>query len=74
MSAGRAFGFGLLGAVLGALAGGLAGLGGGQAWVTWMNTSPFEGYAGFVVVYWILAGIIVGSVTGAVIGARKGRN
>lgn len=73
MSTGRRIGFGLLGAVGGAVLGGGAGLLGGLAWVELAGTSGFEGYSGFVVIYWALAGILVGLAAGAVFGAKSGR-
>jgi hypothetical protein len=72
MSAGRKIAFGLLGLVGGTVAGGALGLGGGLAWTELMNTSSFEGYSGFVVVYWILAGIVLGGAAGLLFGAVKG--
>jgi hypothetical protein len=72
MSAGSKIAFGLLGLVAGGLAGGALGLGGGLAWTELMNTSSFEGYSGFVVVYWIIAGILLGAAGGLIFGAVKG--
>jgi hypothetical protein len=72
LAAGKAFGFGILGAVVGAVAGGVIGLGGGLLWTTLAGTSGFEGYAGVVTAMWMLAGIIAGLIAGAVFGARKG--
>lgn len=73
MAAGRIFGFGVIGALLGAVAGGLLALGGGLAWTEINQTSGFEGYAGHVVVAWTLIGIIAGLVAGAVRGVIRGR-
>lgn len=53
--------------------GGGTGLLGGLAWVELAGTSGFEGYSGFVVIYWALAGILVGLAAGAVFGAKSGR-
>ncbi|WP_373504722.1 hypothetical protein [Aestuariivirga sp.] len=71
MGAGRTFGFGVLGFVLGAIAGGVLGLLGGLGYTTLAETSGFEGYSGFVVVYWIIGGIVLGAVAGAAFGARR---
>jgi hypothetical protein len=72
MSVGSKIGFGLLGLVAGAVIGGGFGLGGGLAWTELMNTSTFEGYSGFVVVFWIAGGILLGGVAGLILGAVKG--
>ena len=72
MSAGSKIAFGLLGLVAGAVAGGAIGLGGGLAWTELMNTPSFEGYSGFVVFYWILAGVLLGAAAGLILGAIKG--
>jgi hypothetical protein len=73
MSAGRAIGLGLLGAVLGAILGCGLGLGGGLAYTQLAQTSGFEGYSGFVVAYWLLAGGILGLFGGGTYGAYLGR-
>jgi len=73
MATGRTLGFVLFGAVLGAVLGCGAGLGGGLAWITLAGTSSFEGYSGFVVGLWMLAGIIIGLIAGAVWAARRAR-
>jgi hypothetical protein len=72
MSAGSKIAFGLLGLVAGAVIGGGLGLGGGLAWTELMQTSSFEGYSGYVVVFWILAGILLGGAGGLILGAVKG--
>jgi hypothetical protein len=72
MSAGRKIAFGLLGLVAGVVAGGALGLGGGLAWTELMNTSSFEGYSGYVVVFWMLGGILIGGAAGLIFGAVKG--
>jgi hypothetical protein len=72
-SFGKIAGLALLGLVAGTIAGGLLGLGGGLAWTSLADTSGFEGYSGFVVVYWLLAGIILGALAGLIAGARRGR-
>lgn len=73
MAAGRSIALGLLCALLGAIAGGGLGIGGGLAWTALAETSSFEGYSGFVIAYWMLAGIILGFIAGAIFGARLGR-
>lgn len=72
MSALRKAGMALLGALGGAVIGGLAGLGGGLAWTELASVSGSEGYSGYVVAYWILAGIVLGLLAGAIFGARRG--
>lgn len=37
------------------------------------SISRFEGYSGYVVVYWILAGIAVGAMEGIALSARRAR-
>jgi hypothetical protein len=69
----RAIGFGILGAIAGAAIGGGAGLGGGLAYTELAGTSGFEGYSGYVVGYWLIAGGFIGFIAGAVAGARLGR-
>jgi hypothetical protein len=71
MGAGRTISFGVLGLVLGAIAGGVLGLLGGLGYTTLAETSGFEGYSGFVVVYWIAGGILLGAVAGAVFAAKR---
>lgn len=73
MGAGRTLGFGLLGAIVGAVLGCALGFGGGLAWITLAGTSDFEGYSGFVVGFWMLAGIILGLVAGATWAIRRSR-
>jgi hypothetical protein len=73
MASGRTFGFGILGALLGGVLGGGLGLGGGLAWITLAGTSDFEGYSGFVVGFWMLAGIVLGLIGGTVFAVRRAR-
>lgn len=73
MSGARTFGFGLLGMLLGAIAGGVSGLLGGLAWTQIAGTSGFEGYSGFVVACWIIAGIVLGLGLGLVIGLKRAK-
>ena len=60
MSLARRFGFALLGLILGSSGGGIAGLLAGLAYTEIAATSGFEGYAGFVVAFWILGDIVLG--------------
>lgn len=71
MAAARKVGFFILGLLLGGATGAAAGLGGGLAYITLSGTSSFEGYSGYVVGIWLLAGIIVGCIVGAVYGLRR---
>lgn len=73
MATARRVGFALLGMILGAAAGGGAGIGGGLLYTTLAQTSGFEGYSGFVVAFWMLAGGLVGLVAGLVTGLRLAR-
>lgn len=73
MSAGRIIGFGILGALLGAVAGGFLGLGGGFLWTEINDTSGFEGYGGYVIVAWAVIGIMAGFLAGAVWGVIRAR-
>jgi hypothetical protein len=57
--------------MLGALIGAAIGLLGGLGFTTLAATSSFEGYSGYVVALWMLAGILIGMITGAVIGLRQ---
>jgi hypothetical protein len=68
MALGRAIGFAAIGLFAGAVLGGAAGLAGGLGYISLAETSGFEGYAGFVVLYWILAGIVLGAIAGAIGG------
>lgn len=70
--AAKALLLGLLGTAGGMIAGGAVGLGGGLAWTSLTHTSGFEGYSGFVVAYWILAGVILGGCAGLFFGVRLG--
>ena len=70
MSTGRRIGFALLGLLLGGVAGGGLGLLGGLAYTELADTSGFEGYAGFVVAFWMLGGIVFALIAGLVAGLR----
>jgi hypothetical protein len=59
--------------VLGAMAGGILGLLGGLAYTSLAQTSGFEGYSGYVVAFWMLAGIALGLIAGLAGGVRLGR-
>lgn len=73
MSTGRTIAFGLLGLLLGGVAGGGAGLLGGLAYTELAATSGFEGYSGFAVAGWMLAGLLVGMIAGLVAGLKRSR-
>ncbi len=73
MAAGRTIGFALLGTVAGGVAGGVSGLLGGLAYTSIAATSGFEGYSGFVVVYWMLGGILAGLFAGLILGIKLAR-
>ncbi len=49
------------------------GLLGGLAYTELAATSGFEGYSGFVVAGWILAGLAIGMIAGLVAGIRRAR-
>ena len=72
----RRLGFALLGMTLGSVGGGIAGLLSGLAYVEIAGTSGFEGYSGFVVAFWLLGGVAIGTIAGLVVAYRfaKPRN
>jgi hypothetical protein len=70
MSLVRRLAFAALGITLGASGGGIAGLLAGLAYVEIAGTSGFEGYAGFVVAFWILGGVVLGMIIGLVVAYR----
>lgn len=70
MSVAARIGLALLGLVLGGAAGGGLGLVGGLLYTELAGTSGFEGYAGYVVVVWMLGGILVGLVAGLIVAVR----
>jgi hypothetical protein len=72
-SAGRSFGFSVLGAVIGAATGAGIGLMGGLSFAELANVSGFEGGSGFVVAYWMLGGLIIGLCVGVFSGLRLAR-
>ena len=74
MSIARRIGFAILGQGLGGIAGGCLGLLGGLAYTELTSTSEFEGYAGFIVAYWILGGIALGLVAGLIAGLVRSRH
>ncbi len=49
------------------------GLLGGLAYTELAATSGFEGYSGFVVAGWMLAGIVVGLIAGLVAGIKRSK-
>jgi hypothetical protein len=51
--------------------GGAVGLCCGLAYTALAGTSSFEGYSGFVVAYWMLAGIIPGAIAGPILLIRR---
>jgi hypothetical protein len=73
MSAIRSTGYALAGLLFGGAAGGGLGLLGGLAYTTVCKSSDFEGYSGFVVLYWIIGGIIAGLIGGVILGLRLSR-
>jgi hypothetical protein len=73
MSAARTFGFALLGAVIGVTTGAGLGLLGGLGYTELASVSGFEGYSGFVVGYWMLAGLVLGLVAGIFAGVKLSR-
>jgi hypothetical protein len=56
--------------ILSPLIGGLLGFLGGLAWTELAATSGFEGYSGFVVVYWLFAGFVFGLIAGLIAAFR----
>jgi hypothetical protein len=70
MSTARKIVFAQLGLQLGGVLGCGLGLLGGLAYTEIVGASGFEGYAGFVVAYWMLGGIILGVIIGQVAGLR----
>jgi hypothetical protein len=73
MSTGRTIAFALVGLLLGGVAGGGMGLLGGLAYTELAATSGFEGYSGFVVAGWMLAGIVIGLIAGLVVGIKRSK-
>jgi hypothetical protein len=66
MTTGRKIGI----VILSPLIGGLLGFLGGLAWTELAATSGFEGYSGFVVVYWLLGGVMLGLIAGLIAAFR----
>lgn len=73
MSAGRTFGFGILGFVIGGATGAGLGLLGGLAYTSLALVSGFEGHSGYVVAFWMLAGLLLGGVVGPFVGVSLSR-
>ncbi|MCO5071864.1 MAG: hypothetical protein M9944_11735 [Rhizobiaceae bacterium] len=57
-------GVALLGMILGAGAGAGVGLAGGLIYTEVAQTSGFEGYSGYVVVFWMACGLLIGLFAG----------
>ena len=70
MSAGKTFGMGLLGAVIGGGTGAGLGLLAGLAYISLASTPGFEGQSGFVVAFWMLGGILLGLILGMIAGVK----
>ena len=66
-------GLAFAGMLLGAAAGAGAGLLGGLGYTALADTSGFEGYAGFVVGFWMLGGIAAGVILGLIAAYRISR-
>ena len=66
MTTGRKIGI----VILAPLIGGFAGFLGGLVWTELAATSGFEGYSGFVVVYLLIGGFILGLITGLIAAFR----
>ena len=73
MSMVRRVGFALLGMLLGAIAGAVAGLLGGLGYTELVQTPGFEGYSGFVVAFWLLAGTAIGMIFGLIVAYKLSR-
>jgi hypothetical protein len=73
MAIGRSIGFAVLGLLLGGMLGGGAGLLGGLGYTQMAETSGFEGYSGYVVAMWMLAGILIGMIAGIAAGLQRSR-
>ena len=73
MSAGRTFGFGLLGAVLGAATGAAVGLVSGLVYTGIADITSFEGASGYAAAYWMLAGLVLGLFIGIFAGVKLAR-
>lgn len=65
MRLGAKIGLTVIGAGVGAIVGGSAGIGGGLLFTEVAGTVDFEGYSGYVIVAWMLAGTLVGTIAGA---------
>jgi hypothetical protein len=57
--------------LLGPLTGGFLGFLGGLVWIELVGTTGFEGYSGFVVAYWLLAGVVSGLIAGLFMAIRR---
>ena len=70
MSIARRLAYAVLGITLGSAGGGVAGLLAGLAYTEIAGTSGFEGYSGFVVAFWILGGVVTGTIAGLIAAYR----
>ena len=59
--------------LFGAMAGAVAGVLGGLGYTELANTSGFEGYSGFVVAFWMLAGTAIGMIFGLIVAYKLAR-
>ncbi len=73
MSAAGRIALAFLGLVLGGGLGGGIGLLAGLLYTELASTSGFEGYSGYVVVVWMLGGILVGLIAGPVVALKWSR-
>jgi uncharacterized BrkB/YihY/UPF0761 family membrane protein len=73
MAMGHRIGLAFAGMLLGAAAGAGVGLLGGLGYTALADTSGFEGYAGFVVGFWMLGGIAAGMTLGLIAAYRISR-
>jgi hypothetical protein len=67
MTTGRKIGIVILSPLLGGFLGSLGGL----AWTELADTSGFEGYSSFVVVYWLLGGVVLGLIAALITAFRS---
>jgi hypothetical protein len=61
----------VIGLLMGGLAGGIVGILGGLGYTNLASTTSFEGYSGFVIVFWMLGGIVLGMVVGFATGLKR---
>ena len=70
MSMARRLGFAALGITLGSSGGGIIGLLAGLGYIEIADTTGFEGYSGFVVVFSMLGGVAIGMILGLVLAYK----